>query len=298
MWTWDITKLATTEKGVFLRAYVIHDLFSPYVVGWLVAPRECNHLAATLFAEAIVCHGVEPGLIVHADRGSAMKSDTRAQLLADLGASRSFSRPRVSNDNAFTEAHFKTLKYQPDYPGRFSSISHARAWLQEFFGWYNDEHHHTGLALFTAADVFHGRIDEVAATRQRALDAAYGAHPERFPHGPPTVRHPPAKVEINPSRPRPPRRSRSAATTPALVRLTARSPPPRRAPRPKWRDRASRHPRAPTSPSLARSRERLIARHSLHRIHHAAVSNALTRSDSDPQHLLSCDIAETLFGVS
>lgn len=198
VWTWDITKLATTEKGVFLHAYVIIDLFSRFVVGWLLATKECKHLAATLFAETIARHGVEPGLIVHADRGSAMKSDTLAQLLADLGASRSFSRPRVSDDNAYSEAQFKTMKYQPDYPGLFTGVEHGRGWLQEFFGWHNDEHHHAGLALFTPADVFYGRVEGVAAIRQRALDAAYAAHPERFPHGAPVVRRPPAKVEINP----------------------------------------------------------------------------------------------------
>ena len=203
VWTWDITKLATTEKGVFLQAYVIIDLFSRFVVGWLLAAKECKHLAATLFAETIGRHGVRPGLIVHADRGSAMKSDTVAQLLADLGASRSFSRPRVSDDNAFSEAQFKTMKYQPDYPGRFTGVEHARAWLQEFFGWHNDEHHHSGLALFTPADVFHGRVEGIAHVRQRALDAAYAAHPERFTRGAPSVRRPPSKVEINPISPKP-----------------------------------------------------------------------------------------------
>ncbi|MBX3356781.1 MAG: IS3 family transposase [Phycisphaeraceae bacterium] len=198
VWTWDITKLATTEKGRFLQLYVIIDLFSRFVVGWLLAAKECKHLAATMLGEAITRHGVEPGLIVHADRGSAMRSDTVAQLLADLGASRSFSRPRVSDDNAFSEAQFKTLKYQPDYPVRFTGEDHARGWLQPFFGWHNDEHHHAGLALFTPADVFHGRVEQVAARRQQALDAAYAAHPERFPNGPPIARRPPDKVEINP----------------------------------------------------------------------------------------------------
>jgi transposase InsO family protein len=198
VWTWDITKLATIERGVFLMAYVIIDLFSRYVVGWMLASKECKHLAAQLFAETIARHGVEPGLTVHADRGSAMKSDTLAQLLASLGVSRSFSRPRVSDDNAFSEAQFKTLKYQPDYPGRFTSQLHGRAYLTDFFGWHNDGHHHTGLALFTPSDVFHGRVELVAAERQRALDAAYAAHPERFPHGPPRVRRPPSVVHINP----------------------------------------------------------------------------------------------------
>ena len=198
VWTWDITKLATTERGVFLMAYVIIDLFSRYVVGWMLAKRECKHLAAQLFAETIARHGIEPGLTVHADRGSAMKSDTLAQLFASLGASRSFSRPRVSDDNPFSEAQFKTLKYQPDYPGRFHSELHGRAYLQDFFGWHNQQHHHAGLALFTPADVFHGRVAVVAATRQSALDVAYRAHPERFPNGPPRVPMPPAEVHINP----------------------------------------------------------------------------------------------------
>ncbi len=198
VWTWDITKLATTRVGVFLHLYVILDLFSRYVVGWMVAAKESKHLAALLFAEAIARHGVEPGLTVHADRGSAMKSDTLAQLLATLGVQRSFSRPRVSDDNPFSEAQFKTLKYQPDYPGRFLGELHARGWLQPFFGWHNDEHHHAGLALFTPADVFFGRVEPVRAVRQAALDAAYKAHPERFPHGPPLVALPPSEVSINP----------------------------------------------------------------------------------------------------
>ncbi len=198
VWTWDITKLATTQKGVFLMAYVIIDLFSRFVVGWMVASKECKHLAAQLFAETIARHGVEPGLTVHADRGSAMKSDTLAQLLASLGVSRSFSRPHVSDDNAFSEAQFKTLKYQPDYPGRFDGELHGRAYLQDFFGWHNDEHHHSGLALFTPADVYYGRVQAVRATRQAALDAAYARHPERFPHGAPRVPMPPTEVHINP----------------------------------------------------------------------------------------------------
>lgn len=198
VWTWDITKLATTAVGVFLHAYVIIDLFSRYVVGWMVASKECKHLAAQLFAETIARHGVEPGLTVHADRGSAMKSDTLAQLLATLGVERSFSRPHVSDDNAFSEAQFKTLKYQPDYPGRFLGEVHARGWLAPFFGWHNDEHHHSGLALFTPADVFFGRVEAIRIVRQAALDAAHQAHPERFPHGAPQVALPPREVSLNP----------------------------------------------------------------------------------------------------
>jgi len=198
VWTWDITKLATLERGVFLHAYVIIDLFSRYVVGWMVAAKECKHLAAQLFAEAVARHGVEPGLNVHSDRGSAMKSDTLAQLLASLGASQSFSRPHVSDDNAFSEAQFKTLKYQPDYPGRFAGVLHARGWLEPFFDWHNDDHQHSGLALFTPAEVFFGRVAAVHRVRQDALDAQYVLHPERFPNGPPRAALPPAEVHINP----------------------------------------------------------------------------------------------------
>jgi transposase InsO family protein len=198
VWSWDITKLATTAVGVFLHAYVIIDLFSRYVVGWMVATRECKHLAAQLFAETIARHGVEPGLTVHADRGSSMKSDTLAQLLATLGAQRSFSRPHVSDDNPFSESQFKTMKYQPDYPGLFIGELHARGWLATFFGWHNDEHHHSNLALFTPSDVFFGRIEQIKRVRQLALDEAFSAHPERFPNGAPRVLLPPTEVSINP----------------------------------------------------------------------------------------------------
>jgi putative transposase len=199
VWTWDITKLRGPVPGVFYCLYVILDLFSRFTVGWLLAERESAEIAEHLFAESVARHGVEPGaLIVHADRGSAMRSDGLGQLLGSLGVVRSFSRPHVSDDNAFSESQFKTLKYQPDYPERFASFIHARAWSQEFFGWYNDDHQHSGLALFTPADVFFGRIEEVAARRQGALNAAFDAHPERFPNGPPVVRRPPDSVAINP----------------------------------------------------------------------------------------------------
>jgi transposase InsO family protein len=198
VWTWDITKLATLERGVFLHAYVIIDLFSRYVVGWMVAAKECKHLAAQLFADSVARHGIKPGLTVHSDRGAAMKSDTLAQLLATLGASQSFSRPHVSDDNAFSEAQFKTLKYQPDYPGLFTGMLHARGWLEPFFAWHNDDHQHSGLALFTPAEVFFGRVAAVHAVRQEALDAAYTLHPARFPNGPPKAALPPTEVHINP----------------------------------------------------------------------------------------------------
>jgi putative transposase len=199
VWTWDITKLRGPLQGVFYCLYVVLDLFSRMTVGWLLAEQESAELAQQLFAETIARHGVEPGaLTVHADRGSAMRSEGLAQLLGSLGVVRSFSRPHVSDDNAFSESQFKTLKYQPDYPDRFSSTAHARAWSQEFFDWYNEHHQHSGLALFTPADVFYGRVEEVAARRQTALDDAHAKHPERFPNGPPVVRRPPASVAINP----------------------------------------------------------------------------------------------------
>ncbi len=199
VWTWDITKLRGALSGVFYHLYAILDLFSRMTVGWLLAERESAELAQQLFAETVARHGVEPGsLTVHADRGSAMRSEGLAQLLGSLGVVRSFSRPHVSDDNAFSESQFKTLKYQPDYPERFASPAHARAWCQEFFAWYNDIHQHSGLAFFTPADVFYGRVEDIAARRKTALDSAYDAHPERFPNGAPVVRRPPASVAINP----------------------------------------------------------------------------------------------------
>lgn len=199
VWTWDITKLRGPQPGVFYCLYVVLDLFSRMTVGWLLAEHESAELAEHLFAETVARHRVEPGaLTVHADRGSAMRSEGLAQLLGALGVDRSFSRPHVSDDNAFSESQFKTLKYQPDYPDRFTSVAHARAWCQQFFGWYNEHHQHSGLALFTPADVFFGRVEEIATRRQVALDAAYAAHPERFPNGRPLVNRPPDSVAINP----------------------------------------------------------------------------------------------------
>lgn len=199
VWTWDITKLRSIIPGVIFSLYVIIDLFSRMVVGWLLAEQESAAHAERLFAETIARHGIAPGaLTVHADRGSPMRSDDLAQLLATLGVARSFSRPHVSDDNAFSEAQFKTMKYQPDYPGQFASFAHSRAWCQEFIGWFNEHHQHSGIALYTPADVYHGRVEEVAARRQTALDAAFAAHPERFPNGPPVAKRPPKAVHINP----------------------------------------------------------------------------------------------------
>jgi putative transposase len=201
-WSWDISKLATMVGGVFLNLYVVLDLYSRYVVAWMVAERENSALAKQLFAEALSRYGIEPGqLIVHQDRGAPMTSHGFAELLGELGVDRSYSRPRVSNDNPYSESAFHTVKYQPDYPGRFRDIWHARHWLAEFFAWYNDHHHHSGLALFTPADVYFGRVDDIAQRRQEALDDAYRQHPERFVNGPPRVPRPPQRVELNPIEP-------------------------------------------------------------------------------------------------
>jgi putative transposase len=199
VWTWDITKLATGARGVFLSLYGVLDLYSRFVVAWMLAARENSALAKQLLAEAVQRHGVEPGqLRLHQDRGAPMTAHGFLDLLAVLGVDPSHSRPRVSNDNPFSEAHFKTLKYQPDFPGRFQDVEHGRAWCGEFFDGYNHHHQHSALALFTPADVFYGRIDTLLAQRQAALDTAYTAHPERFGRGRPLAARPPAVVAINP----------------------------------------------------------------------------------------------------
>lgn len=199
VWTWDISKLATYTSGVFLNLYLVLDLFSRFPVAWMIAERENSALAQQLFATALVRHRVEPGTItVHNDRGAPMTSAAFTELLTALGVERSLSRPRVSNDNPYSEACFKTVKYQPDYPGRFANAAHARRWFTEFFDWYAHRHRHSGLALFTPADVFFGHVAGLSARRQEALDAAYRAHPERFVRGAPWVAQPPSRVVINP----------------------------------------------------------------------------------------------------
>lgn len=181
VWSWDISKLLGPVKWTYYYLYVILDIYSRYVPGWLLATREDARLAEQLLAETCFKQGIDRGqLTVHADRGTSMTSKPVALLLADLGVTKSFSRPRVSNDNPFSEAQFKTLKYRPDFPDRFDSIEHARAHCQRFFPWYNHEHRHSGIALMTPADVHYGRAGQITAARQEILDAAYAAHPERF----------------------------------------------------------------------------------------------------------------------
>jgi putative transposase len=204
VWTWDISKLASWEPGKFFNLYLVLDLFSRFPVAWMVAERENSALSKQLFAEAFCRYELAPGsLTVHNDRGAPMTSHGFTGLLAELGASTSLSRPRVSNDNPFSESCFKTTKQQPDYPGRFRDIAHARQWLEDFFEWYANRHRHSGLAFFTPADVFFGRVAPLAQTRQQALDAAFSAHPERFVAGCPKVRLPASKVSINPIDPGP-----------------------------------------------------------------------------------------------
>jgi len=198
VYTWDITKLATMSRGVYLCLYVILDLFSRYAVGWMVSRKENAGLACHLFREVLSRRAIEPDqLIVHQDRGSPMIAHSFGELLGDLGVQRSFSRPRVSNDNPFSESQFKTAKYSPSYPGRFRDADHARQWCSEFFPAYN-RRPHEGLALFTPEDVYTARVDAVWATRQAAMDDHYAAHPRRYVNGPPRVARPPAVVAINP----------------------------------------------------------------------------------------------------
>lgn len=199
IWTWDITKLAGPQPGVFYYAYVMIDLYSRHVVGWMVAERENGDLASAFLKQTMLLRGIEPkGLTIHSDRGSPMTCKTTTQMLATLGVTKSHSRPHVSDDNAFSEAQFKTLKYQPDFPGRFGSLLHAKAYLEAFFTWYNEHHYHHGLALFTPGQVYRGEVTELAKHRQLVLDAVYQEHPERFVGGPPKVRLPAAEVSINP----------------------------------------------------------------------------------------------------
>jgi putative transposase len=198
VWSWDITQLKGPAKWLYFYLYVILDIYSRYVVGWLVAEQEAAELAQALIAETCAKQGIQPGqLILHSDRGSPMKSKPVTQLLVDLGIIKSHSRPHVSDDNPFSEAHFKTLKYRPDYPDRFVDLPHARRWGHSVFTWYNHDHYHSGLGLLTPASVHYGWTDRVVSQRQQVLQAAYAAHPDRFVKGAPVVLAPPQEVWIN-----------------------------------------------------------------------------------------------------
>ena len=198
VWTWDITKLLGPRKWTYYYLYVVLDLFSRYVVGWMIAERESASHARRLLTETCARQGiVREQLTIHQDRGAPMTSKTFAQTCADLGVTKSFSRPRTSNDNPFSEAHFKTLKYQPNFPGRFDELGHAERHCHDFIEWYNHEHHHSALGLMTPSDVHHGRSLDKHNRRAKALAAAFEAHPQRFPHGLPTPPKLPSEVWIN-----------------------------------------------------------------------------------------------------
>ena len=199
VWSWDITKLLGPQKWNHYMLYVIIDIFSRYVVGWMLASRESDALAKKLIGETIEKEKALPSqLTIHSDRGPSMTSKSVALLLADLGVIKSHSRPHVSDDNPFSEAQFKTLKYRPEFPDRFGSIQDARSHSQAFFQWYNSEHRHEGIAMLTPEVVHSGRAGEVLRKRQEVLNARYAANPERFVHGAPKVPALPEAVWINP----------------------------------------------------------------------------------------------------
>jgi putative transposase len=199
LWSWDITLLTGPTRRLFYYLYVILDVYSRFVVGWMVAEGESSELAEMMIATACNKQNIRRDqLTLHADRGSAMRAKTVAQMLADLGVTKTHARPYTPNDNPYSEAQFKTMKYRPDYPDRFNSLDHAQSWARAFFTWYNHKHHHTGLGLMTPAVVHYGQADEVRAKRQRVLDKAYAAHPERFVKGRPVAPKAPDQVWINP----------------------------------------------------------------------------------------------------
>ena len=198
-WSWDITKLKGPVPYLYYSLYVILDLFSRYVVGWLVAVNESAHLAERLIEQTCAkqCIG-PPQLTIHAARGAPMRSKLVALLFSDLGIAASHARPRVSNDNPFSEAQFRTFKYRPEFPKRFGALEHARAICHDLLAWYNDAHHHSGLSYLTPADVHYGRAPAILDRRHRTRLAAYAAHPERFVSGPPRPETLPTAVWINP----------------------------------------------------------------------------------------------------
>lgn len=202
VWSWDITKLRGPVKWTYFYLYVVLDIFSRYVTGWMVAERESAELARQLLEQTISKYDIPPGqLTIHSDRGRVMRSKTLALLYADLGVSKSFSRPYVSDDNPFSESQFRTLKYRPGFPDQFGSLFDSRAYCQVFFPWYNEEHPHSGLGMLTPKTVHFGQVDQVLAQRQAVLDSAYRAHPERFVRKPPSAGQPPTEVWINPPQP-------------------------------------------------------------------------------------------------
>lgn len=199
VWTWDITKIRGPLKGKYYSLYVVLDLYSRYVVGWLIADKESSQLAERLISDCCEREGIQPGqLTIHSDRGAPMQAQNMVQLHAQLGVTKSNSRPYVSNDNPFSESAFKTLKYHPTYPGWFTCIEDAIRYFREFFGWYCFHHRHSGIAYLTPADVHRGRASAILEARQRVLLSAYNNNPRQFPHGAPYAPKLPAAVYINP----------------------------------------------------------------------------------------------------
>jgi putative transposase len=202
VWSWDITKLLGPVKWTYFHLYVILDIFSRNVVGWMVAPRETAELAKRLIAATCEKQCIESGaLTIHADRGTSMTSKPVALMLADLGVTKTHSRPHVSDDNPYSESQFKTLKYRPEFPERFGSIEDARVFCMRFFRWYNQEHHHSGIALLTPDMLHYGMAGQVIEQRQKVLDQAYERNPERFTHARPKHPPQPTAVWINPPKP-------------------------------------------------------------------------------------------------
>ena len=195
VWSWDITKLRGPQRGVYYDLYVVLDIFSRFVVAWTVAAREDSEIAREMLEQAMGVHGIPEA--IHADRGTSMTSKPVAQLMVDLGVARSHSRPHVSNDNPYSEAAFKTLKYAPAFPDRFGSLADARAFGEKFFGYYNHEHRHRGIGLHTPASVHFATATGVRAQRQQTLNAAYATHPERFGNRRPQPPKLPAAAWIN-----------------------------------------------------------------------------------------------------
>ncbi len=199
LWSWDITKLKGAAKLVYYYLYVVLDVFSRYVVGWMIAECESAELAEELIVESCRKQGIQRGqLTLHADRGGPMIAQTLAQKLTDLGVIKTHSRPYTPNDNPFSESQFKTMKYRPDYPARFDSLEVSLVWGRQFFPWYNNEHRHSSLGLMTPATVHYGLDSQLTVKRQAVLLSVYERHPERFVNGPPTPLQLPAAVWINP----------------------------------------------------------------------------------------------------
>jgi putative transposase len=213
VWSWDITKLRGPGKWTCFHLYVILDIFSRYVVGWMIAPRETAELAETLIADTVAKQNIEPGrLTLHADRGTSMRSKPVAALLVDLEVAKTHSRPHVSDDNPYSEAQFKTLKYRPDFPDRFGSIEDARAHCHAFFTWYNTVHRHSGIGFMTPESVHCGHAPELTRKRSIVLEAAFLAHPKRFKHVAPIPPEVPLAAWINP-----PKKKESAPAQPSAI---------------------------------------------------------------------------------